>query len=140
MNPPVKKRSIWIWVVSLYFFIPSLIGIISYSLYLAGVFEPILWQQFVFEKFSILLYISTFLLLFANFFGGIALFFLRKISVYFFFIALILFLFVHILYFQTIGWEFALANRLIFTKLITVGILAAVCWYSCKLAKKGILI
>jgi len=78
MNPPVKKRSIWIWIISLYFFIPSLIGLISYSLFLVGVFQPVLWQQFVFEKFTILLYVSIFLLLFANLFGGIALFFLHR--------------------------------------------------------------
>jgi len=139
MNPPVKKRSIWIWIISLYFFIPSLIGLISYSLFLVGVFQPVLWQQFVFEKFTILLYVSIFLLLFANLFGGIALFFLRKISIYFFFIALILFLFVQVLYSHTIGWEFALTYRLTFTKLITVVILIAVCWYSCRLAKNRIL-
>jgi hypothetical protein len=135
-----KRRTGWIWVISIFYVISPLWGLFSIYLVLSRAYQITPAQAEYFRSFSSVDIIATLVIAFANIAGGITLFLLRRIAFYFFTGALALSILLSIWHAVAKGWVQALGTSGLAGAIIGYGISAAVCFYAWKLIKRDILI
>ncbi len=134
-----KKRPGWVWAISIFFFFSAGWTLLSFYLIYTGTVSLNPAQQAYFNNLTILDYSLTILMGFANLVGAISLFLLRKVALYLFVTALFANLLMTVWHIVFKGWAVAIGAPGLLGAIIGLGILVAVCFYSWRLTKSGVL-
>ena len=134
-----KKRPKWVWAIAIAFFISAGWTLLSFYLIGSGLIPMGPAARAYFDSLSTFDYILTVLLGLAGFFGAITLFLLRKIAFYLFTGALIANSFLTIWHALSKGWIAAVGGTGLLAAMLGWSLLLAICIYSWKLTKKGVL-
>ena len=138
-NTKKKKRPIWIWVISIFYFLSAGYTLLSFYLIYTGTITLTPAMQAYFDSLSTFDYSITILTGTANFFGAITLFLLRKQAFYLFSGALCAGILLTISHTICKGWATAIGGSGLIGMLISWGIALAVITYSKKLIKRGLI-
>jgi len=134
-----RKRPVWVWIISIFFFFSAGWTLLSFYLVGTGVIPLNTAQQAYFDSLTALDYGLTILVGLANLIGAIALFFLRKIALHLFASALTVNFLMLIWHALNKGWVAAISGPGLVGAFIGWGVLLAVCAYAWKLTKSGVL-
>ncbi|NVO15086.1 MAG: hypothetical protein HXX10_13710 [Rhodoplanes sp.] len=133
------RRTVWIWVIFLWFLFSVGWTLLSFYLIRSGVVpvEPV--QQAYFDRLTIVDYASTVLVAALNLAGALALFMLRKAALPIFLTGIVLS--VGLIAWQTYskGWAEALGGSGLVGAVIGYGLILAICTYTWRLARRGVL-
>jgi hypothetical protein len=135
-----RRRTGWIWVISIFYTLSVGWTLLSFYLILSGSIPIPAAQQAYFEALSSADIILTILIGLANFSGAIALFLLRRVAFHLFVAAFATTILLSLWHAATKGWVQALSGAGLVGVIIGYGISAVVCVYSWKLMKKGTLV
>jgi hypothetical protein len=134
-----RKRSLWIWAFSIFFFISAGWTLLSLLLIRVGIIGLNPAQQAYFDKLTYFDHGLTLLMALCNFIGAIALLLLRRIARYLFLIALVGNFLLVIWHTFTKGWLAAIGGTGLIGAVIGWGLLITICLYSWKLSRSGVL-
>ena len=134
-----KKRPKWVWAITIFYFFSAGWTLLSFYLIGSGLIPMGPAAKAYFDSLSTFDYILTVLLGLAGFFGAITLFLLRKIAFYLFAGALIANPVLTIWHALSKGWIAAVGYAGLVGAVLGWALLIAVCVYSWKLTKKGVL-
>lgn len=136
---PVKKRTKWIWVISIFYFFSVGYTLLSFLLIYSGKIPLAPAQKVYFENLSILQLAVTLITGIANFSGAIFLFFLKRIAFYCFLTGLVISALQTIQQIIFSNWLHAIGGAGFVGFLIGYGIAVLVCVYCWRHIKKGLL-
>lgn len=134
-----RKRPIWVWVISIFYFFSAGYTLLSFYLIHSGFVQLSPAQQAYFDNLSTLDYAITILSGSANFLAAIVLFLLKKQAYYLFLGAFCAGVILTILHSISKGWMEALGGSGLIGMLIGWGIAISVITYSKRLINRGIL-
>jgi hypothetical protein len=137
--PARPKRPIWVWVISIFFFVSAGWTLLSFALIFSGIIPLDAAQKAYFDKLTAVDYAATLIIGACNFIGAIALFLLRRIAVPLFATALALTLVMTIWQSATKGWVEAMSGPGLVGALVGYALLIVVCIYAWHLSRKGVL-
>lgn len=138
-NESRRKRPIWVWIVSIFFFLSAGWTLWSFYLINTGTIPLGPAQEAYFDSLTTTDYTLTIAIGVANLIGAVALFLLRKVALYFFLTALGANLILAAWHGATKGWAEALGGSGLVGALFGYVLLFAACIYAWKLAKRGTL-
>lgn len=141
MQPEVVavKRPGWVWAISIFFFFSAGSTLLSVLMVRAGAVPLNAAQAAYFDGLTVWDYISSVGIGLANFTGAIAFFLLRKVSFYLFAFALVANLLATAWHVATKGWLAVIGGAGLIGAVIGLGLLFAVCAYSRRLLRRGVL-
>ncbi len=134
-----RKRPVWVWVISIFFFIFAGGTLLSFLLIGTGALHLASLQQAYFDSLSKLDYSLSIAIGLADLIGAITLLLLRKIAFYLFLGALTVNLFMSVWHALTKGWIGAIGGGDFLAAIMSLAISIAVCAYTWKLVKRGVL-
>ena len=134
-----KKRPKWIWAITIFYFVSAGWTLLSFYVVGSGSIPMGPAAKAYFDSLSTFDHVITVLIGLAGFFGAITLFLLRKIAFYLFTGALIGHSLLAIWHTLTKDWIAAVGNAGLAGAVFGWALLIAVCVYSWKLTKKGVL-
>jgi len=139
MSISVRKRTVWIWIISIFFLVSSLWGLWSYYLIASGKAPIEDLKSPYFANLTILDYAFLVLIQLANLCGAITLFLMRRAAFYLFMTGLIASIMLTIR--AAIKGSFQNSNPVAMAVGMTIGfgIAIVVCMYTWKLLKRGTL-
>ena len=134
-----KKRPVWVWIISIFFFLSSVWTLFAFYLVYSGTIPLQPAQLTYFKSLTLVDHSLTVLLLLSNLGGAVALLLLRSPALYFFVGAFILNVVMTIWHILTKGWIAAVGGAGFLGMLIAYGLIVAVCIYTWNLKKSGLL-
>lgn len=135
-----RKRPGWVWAISILFFFSAVWTLLSFYLIHTGAIPLNPRQRAYFDDLGLLSYSITILLGAANLVGAICLFLLRKAALYLFGIALIVNTMFITWQMLSTNWTQAIESSGLSGAIIGWALLLAVCLYTWRLTRKGILV
>jgi hypothetical protein len=139
ITDPVRKRTAWIWAISIFYLFSVGWTLLSFVLIYTGTISVNPAQRAYLDSLSTFDLGVSVLIGLLNLSGVVALFVLNRVAVKLFVIALAASVLVALWHAATKGWLQALGGPGFMGTIIGFGISAAVCIYAWKLTKKGIL-
>jgi len=136
---PVRKRTGWIWAISIFYLFSVDWTLLSFVLIYTGTISVNPAQRAYLDNLSTFDLGITVLIGLLNLSGVVALFVLNRVAVKLFVVALVASVLVALWHAAAKGWLQALGGPGFMGTMIGFGIAAAVCIYAWKLTKKGIL-
>lgn len=134
-----RKRPVWVLIISIFYLLSASWTLFSFYLILTGSITLQPAQKEYFENLTVLDYSFTILTGLANLIGAVTLFLLRRHAFYFFTGTLILNVLMTVWHAVSKGWIQAIGGPGLVGALIGMGILVAICIYSWRLTKAGVL-
>ncbi len=134
-----RKRPVWVWVISILFFLSAASTLFSYYLIASGKIPLSPTEKAYLESLTSVDITISILIGLINLIGAVNLFLLRKQAFYFFLSAFILNVAVTVWQILNKGFVEAMQASGLIGMLIGWGILVVVCVYTKKLEKSGIL-
>ena len=136
----VRKRTKWIWVISIFYFISAGYTLLSFLLIYSGKVPLAPVQQAYFENLSLVQILTMIAIGITNLSGAVFLFFLKRISFYCFLAGLVISTFQTIQQIIYSNWLQAIGGPGFVGFLIGYAISVLVCVYCWRHIKKGLLI
>ena len=138
-DAPPRKRTVWIWIISIYYVLSVGWILFVYYLHFTNRLSLVLEMEMFMDDLSKWDIALSLLISFLNLCGVIALFFLHRIAFRLFLAAIVASVLQSIWMEATKGWiqNWVMAGFL--STIIGYCIAVAICLYSWKLVKKGIL-
>jgi len=138
--PARQKRPIWVWLISIFFFVSAGRTLLSFFLIFSGIIPIDALPKAYFERLTAIDYAATIIIEASSFIGAIALFLLRRFAVAVFATALALTFAIIIWQPVTKGWIEAMTGPGLVGVLVGYALLLIlVCAYAWHLNRKGVL-
>jgi hypothetical protein len=134
-----RKRPVWVWVISIFFFISAGWTLLSFYLIWSGVIPLAPAQKAYFDQLTLFDYGQSIVVGLLNMTGAVALFLLRRIALAFFLSGLGLGIISVVWHAATKGWIAAIGGPGLVGVLLGYVIVIAVCAYVWRLSKTGVL-
>lgn len=134
-----RERPVWVWLISIYFFLSAIWSLLSLYLILSGTIPLEPAQKAYFDRQTPVDYALIILAGLLNLAGAVTLFLLRKIARYLFLSALGLLAVSTLWHAAAKGWIEASGVAGFVGVLIGYALLVIVCIYAWRLSKKGVL-
>ena len=134
-----RKRPIWIWLISLFFFVSAIWTLLSFYLIWSGAIPLEPAQRAYFDRLTLIDHALTIVVGLLNLSGAIALFLLRRIARNLFLSSLGMSLILAAWQAATKGWVEAIGGAGFVGVLIGYALLIVVCIYAWHLSKEGVL-
>ncbi len=135
----MNKRPFFVWLIAIFYLLSTLFTVLSLSLVLSGSLPLTPEQEAYFSSLSSLDYLFSFVIDLTVFAGAVALFFLRRVALYLFCGSFDLIVLMSIWHLMTRDFLSALPSGGLLGFILGLGILAAVCLYTWKLTRAGVL-
>jgi len=135
----VKKRPGWVWAISIFYFISAVFTLFSFYLIFSGKISIEPAQKAYFDSLTPLDHGITIILGFFNLTGAVTLFLLRRQALYFFTGSFAVNILMTVWHSLSKGWVAAIGGPGLVGVIIAWGLLIAVCLYSRRLIKAGVL-
>ena len=135
----MNKRPFFVWLIAIFYLLSTLFSVLSLSLVLSGSLPLTPEQEAYFSSLSTLDYLFSFVIDLTVFAGTVALFFLRRVALYLFCGSFDLIVLMSIWHLMTRDFLSALPGGGLLGFILGLGILAAVCLYTWKLRRAGVL-
>ena len=135
----MNKRPFFVWLIAIFYLLSTPFTLLSLSLVLSGTLPLTPEQEAYFSSLSTLDYLFSFAIGLTGFTGAVALFFLRRVALYLFCGSFALNVLMSIWHLMTRDFLSALPGGGLLGFILGLGILAAVCLYTWKLTRAGVL-
>lgn len=133
------KRPVWVWIISGFYVFSTFWVLAGYALIYSGSVSVSAPQKTYLDSLSPIDHGLTAVRVLVNLTGAASLFLLRRQAFYFFVGAFALNLLMSAWHALTKGWVAALGGSGLVGVLISLGVITAICAYSWRLTKAGVL-